>query len=61
MQLIHETELKAWTGCGQKNTLEKWLRENGIKYFINKKGSIVTTIEACNNALLKKKHEEIEF
>lgn len=59
--LIKEQDLKLWAGCGQKNTLEKWLKQQGIAYFINKKGKIVTTQAACDAALLGQKYEEIDF
>lgn len=59
--LISQSQLKEWAKCGQLNTLEQWLKENGIKYFKNRKGEIVTTLAACDEALLRQKHEEIDF
>lgn len=59
--LLDQNQLKEWSQCGHLSKLEKWLKENGIKYFKNGKGEIVSTVEACNSALLSKKHEEIEF
>lgn len=59
--LVSQTQLKEWSKCGQLTTLERWLRDNGIKYFRNKKGEIVTTVAACDAALLGQRHEEIEF
>lgn len=59
--LINQNQLKKWAGCGHLNTLEQWLIDNGIKYFKNKKGEIVTTLAACDKALLEQKHEEIDF
>lgn len=59
--LINQTQLKEWSKCGHLSTLEQWLKDNGIKYFKNKKGEIITTIAACNEALLGQKHEEIDF
>lgn len=59
--LINQGQLKKWSGCGQLNSLEQWLKDNGIKYFKNKKGEIVTTITGIDQALLGQKHEEIDF
>lgn len=59
--LLDQDQLKAWAKCSHLNKLEQWLKDNGIRYFKNGKGEIVSTVEACNSALLSKKHEEIDF
>jgi len=59
--LISQNQLKKWASCGQLNTLEQWLKDNGIRYFKNRKGEIVTTVAACDAALLGQRHEEIDF
>ena len=51
-QLVNEEQLKAWLKIEQRATLEKYLRERGVKIFHGKGGCICTTVEAINGALL---------
>jgi hypothetical protein len=61
-ELLNEKSLKSWAGCGQRASLERWLRDHGICYFRNRKGEIVSTVAACNSALSKEySNEQVEF
>ena len=42
-------EIAEW---GQKSALMDWLRWNGIKYTVTRKGRVMTTLEQINSALV---------
>lgn len=50
--LLTEDELKAWTGIGQRQKLESWLRENKIKFTYGKGNKLLSTTDAVNHALI---------
>lgn len=62
MSTLNQNQLFEIAECGQKTALIEWLRENGIKYILTRKGHVVTTIEQINVALADNKRQEvIEF
>jgi len=62
MTTINQSQLFEIAECRRKSALIDWLRENGIKYILTRKGHVVTTSEQFNMALEgDKKPEVIEF
>ena len=61
--LITEPELMDWLSCRRRATLERLLRERGIRIVYGHKGAICTTLEAINASLglEHKQAERIEF
>jgi arsenate reductase-like glutaredoxin family protein len=58
---LNQDQLLEIAECGQKSALIEWLRENGIKYTLTRKGRVMTTLEQINNALSATDKEVIEF
>lgn len=50
-ELISEATLFETTGFRDRATLRAWLEKYEIKYLPGKRGAIVTTLDAINNAL----------
>lgn len=48
--LLDTDQLYEWCGCKQKIRLERWLRLNGIKYWLSANGNPITTLEAINDS-----------
>ncbi|MCP3669909.1 MAG: DUF4224 domain-containing protein [Gammaproteobacteria bacterium] len=62
MSALNQKQLFEIAECGQKSALIDWLRENGIKYTLTRKGHVVTTLDQFNVALADNKRQEvIEF
>lgn len=64
MAIIQQEVLLEATGYEQPGSLERWLRDNRIRFYIGKGGRIWTTEFAINAALNLTEHadeEEIEF
>lgn len=64
--LLTEPELMAWLGYKRRLELQTALRELGIPYALGKGGTIISTVQAVNTALLgergaKMKSAPIEF
>lgn len=49
--LLTEQDLMQWTGYSRRADLEKWLTLQGIKPVHGKGGTIITTLNAVNDAL----------
>ena len=59
---LNQNQLFEIAECGQRSALIGWLRENGIKYTLTRKGHVITTIEQINTALSDNNRQEvIEF
>jgi len=61
--LITEPELMDWLSCRRRATLERLLREHGVRILHGQKGQICTTLEAINASLglERKQGETVEF
>lgn len=53
--LLSESDLKAWSGFGQRKKLESFLRQNKIPFTYGKGNKLITTQEAVDTALGVKK------
>lgn len=49
--LLNETDLLAWSNYTRRTDLINWLKDNGIKFFYGRGGSICTTVGAINHIL----------
>ena len=49
--LVHEKDLKDWSGFTRKKDLVQFLINNGIAFFYGKDGSVVTTQAAIDSRL----------
>lgn len=56
--LLNQKQLFEYSECGQKATLIDWLRENGIRYTLTRKGRVVSTLQQINNALAENDDED---
>lgn len=61
MSLVSQKELEEKTEYTRAADVVKWLNIHGVKYWTGKGGSVVTTTEAINAALLEKSNSNIEF
>ena len=61
-ELLDEDDLRQWVDYDRRSDLERWLRENGIRFRHGKAGKVVTTLTAVNTALAGNgEFGEIEF
>jgi arsenate reductase-like glutaredoxin family protein len=62
MSALNQNQLLKIAECSQKSALIEWLRENGIKYTLSRKGRVISTLEQINSALSDEGRQEvIEF
>lgn len=60
-QLINHDQLRAATGCKTRESLEKILREQKVRFLYGADGKLFTTVEAVNAAMgLSPAQEEIK-
>lgn len=50
-QLINHDQLRAATGCKTRESLEKILREQKVRFLYGAGGKLFTTVEAVNAAM----------
>lgn len=62
-QLLTQSDLANWCGYKRQGDIERWLRDEGIKFFRVRDGKISTTIGLIEAAKLKKaaNQSEVEF
>lgn len=56
--LLDTEQLYEWCGCKQKRRLERWLRLNGIKYWLSANGTPITTVQAINDSVSINHHSD---
>ena len=61
MALVSQQELSEATNYSRQSDIKKWLENHGVKFWVAKGDTIVTTTEAINDALLSKNNSDIEF
>jgi len=59
--LVNQEQLKDVTDYSRPSDITRWLQNHGVKYWTAKNGTLVTTTEAINEALLTKNDSDIEF
>jgi len=59
--LLDTSQLYEWCGCKQKSRLERWLRENRIKYWLSSTGTPITTLKAINDSFNEVTKDEFNF
>ena len=59
MSTLDQNQLFEIAECRRKSALIEWLRDNGIKYTLTRKGHVVTTIEQINIALADSTRQEV--
>jgi hypothetical protein len=64
-QLINHDQLRAATGCKTRESLEKILREQQVRFLYGAGGKLFTTVEAVNAAMglspVQVETKDIEF
>lgn len=64
-QLINHDQLRAATGCKTRESLEKILREQKVRFLYGVGGKLFTTVEAVNAAMglspVQAETKDIEF
>jgi len=60
MYMNHD-DLICASGYARGADIEKWLISHQVEYWTGKNGTLFTTIEAVNKALLSKTEVDIEF
>lgn len=59
---VDEEALMEWAETRQRTKLMEWLNQNGIRYHLNRRGRICSTVDAVNASLLRREAEnDVEF
>ncbi len=59
--LLTESDIANWCGYKRQGDIERWLKENGIRYFRGKDGKLLATIGLVEAAKLQGPANDVEF
>lgn len=59
--ILNQEQLFEISETGKKTILIEWLRDNGIKYKLTRKGKVITSLKAFNDSFEEEVSEVIDF